>query len=138
MYILIQLWNYHCYYYLEFIVPNISAIFGKTTQCSLQPHFCTMKTFKSTYIYIFLFHTEEPRGQKRKRDGEDGDEDWNFPTTLLHLFILTCRVIKYVQHTFISSFFFLCFAFPTEHIWIAKHKKKSHNDWDQMKEVSNT
>lgn len=64
---------------------------------------------------------EVPRGQKRKRDGDDGEDDWNFPT-LLHLFILTCRVIKICTAYFYIIYFFLCFAFANHYNWTAKHK----------------
>lgn len=63
---------------------------------------------------------EGPRGQKRKRDGDEGDDDWNFPTTLLHLFILTCRVIKICTAYF--YIIFLCFALSNHCYWTAKHK----------------
>lgn len=67
------------------------------------------------------FAGEVPRGQKRKRGGDEGDDDWNFPT-LLHLFILTCRVIKICTAYFYIIYFFLCFAFANHFNWIAKHK----------------
>lgn len=72
-------------------------------------------------LNAIYFAGEVPRGQKRKRDGDEGDDDWNFPT-LLHLFILTCRVIKICTAYFYIIYSFLCFAFANHCNWIAKHK----------------